>query len=73
MITAIEGQARPATRKYLAKKDRAVAAASRLLNEVGVGAFSLAAVAERLDLHPASTEMQPKSRFLSAVQALFTA
>jgi AcrR family transcriptional regulator len=45
---------RPATRRYLAKKDRIVAAATEILNATGVDGFTLAKVAERVGAHPAS-------------------
>ena len=45
---------RPATRRYLAKKDRIVAPATRVLNVTGVDGFTLAQVAEAVGVHPAS-------------------
>lgn len=49
-----ESAARPATRRYLARKDRIVAEASRILNETGIDGFTLARVADAVGRHPAT-------------------
>ncbi|MFI4933158.1 MAG: TetR/AcrR family transcriptional regulator [Caulobacterales bacterium] len=49
-----ETATRPATKRYLAKKDRLVAAAAQVLNERGVDGFTLAQVAEQVGDHPAT-------------------
>jgi AcrR family transcriptional regulator len=54
MTLPAETVPRPATKRYLAKKDRIVAAATRLLNETGVDGFTLARVAEVVGGHPAT-------------------
>jgi AcrR family transcriptional regulator len=53
-MTQVDAKAKPATRRYLAKKDRIVAAATKVLNHTGVDGFTLALVAERVGAHPAS-------------------
>jgi AcrR family transcriptional regulator len=40
--------------RYLARRDEIIAVATEVLNEQGVGGFSLAAVGKRLDMNPAS-------------------
>lgn len=40
--------------RYLARRDEIIAVATEVLNEQGVGGFSLAAVGTRLDMNPAS-------------------
>ncbi len=54
VMTEADTQARPATRRYLAKKDRIVAAATQVLNGVGIDGFTLAGVAAAVRSHPAS-------------------
>jgi len=40
--------------RYLARRDEIIAIATEVLNEQGVGGFSLAAVGKRIDMNPAS-------------------
>ena len=54
MTLTTETASRPATKRYLAKKDRIVAAATQVLNDTGIDGFTLARVAEIVGGHPAT-------------------
>ncbi|HXC56471.1 MAG TPA: TetR/AcrR family transcriptional regulator [Rhizomicrobium sp.] len=62
----------PQTR-YLAKRDEIVAAATDVLNEDGVGGFTLAGVAKRLGMHPASLAYYFKKKEDLAATCLLSA
>lgn len=62
----------PQTR-YSAKRDEIVAAATDVLNEDGVGGFTLAGVAKRLGMHPASLAYYFKKKEDLAATCLMSA
>ena len=62
----------PLTR-YLAKRDEVIAAATAMLNEDGLGGFTLAGVAKRIGMHPASLAYYFKKKEDLAATCLMSA
>ena len=62
----------PQTR-YLTKRDEIIAAATAMLNEDGVGGFTLAGVAKRIGMHPASLAYYFKKKEDLAATCLMSA